>query len=350
MDTQTHIIKPGYILPSAAFNIPAKNIKSYIFTDKNPEIGDLVYGKIKRLGQHGEIENKNGRLHKIIDGRCTIFVMGNRYAPDYYEAIIPENFSKTIDVISRSGMIGNVLNKNEQIKDPTKIEILGYVLDDKNQIINTRNYYCNSNKNTNSSFPTNSHRAKLILIVGTSMNSGKSQTCSSICWSLCSMGHKVRASKITGTASLKDILHMEDAGAERISDFTHLGYPSTYLLSEEQLLDIFNTLDNKYANNPSKFWIVEIADGLLQKETAMLLANPIIQKRIHKLIFSAYDSIGALGGIKMLKNQFNLIPDAISGICSSSPLSIKEISQETSIPVINNLYPNIQQVFSIING
>lgn len=38
------------------------------------------------------------------------------------------------------------------------------------------------------------------------MNAGKSTTAVAICWALTVMGHKVRASKVTGTASLKEIL------------------------------------------------------------------------------------------------------------------------------------------------
>lgn len=340
-------IKPGYIMPSSAFIIPSGTIKYYSFINKKPEIGDVIYGRIKRLGQHDTIENKNGRLHKLHDDLCTIFVMGNRYAPDYYEAIVPDEISTNIDLVARSGIVANVINKNEKVKDPTKIEMLGYVLDHNQQIINTRNFYLSSYVPKNH-LPDNKNRAKLILVVGTSMNSGKSQTCSSICWALNSLRVKTRASKITGTASLKDILHMEDAGAEKISDFTYLGFPSTYLLSEEQLLGIFNTLDNKYANNPSKYWIVEIADGILQKETATLLSNNIIKNRISKLVFCAYDSIGAIGGINLLQKKFNLAPNAISGICSSSPLSVKEISQHTFIPIINNLYPDFKQISDLI--
>jgi hypothetical protein len=63
------------------------------------------------------------------------------------------------------------------------------------------------------------------------------------------MGYDVSASKVTGTASLKDILHMQDAGASIVNDFTHFGYPSTYLLEEKEVVKIFNDLDLKYANN-----------------------------------------------------------------------------------------------------
>ena len=71
------------------------------------------------------------------------------------------------------------------------------------------------------------------------------------------MGHTVRAAKITGTASLKDILLMEDNGASPVADFTYLGYPSTYMLDEPDLLHIFDTLDLKYANSPKNFWVVD---------------------------------------------------------------------------------------------
>lgn len=76
---------------------------------------------------------------------------------------------------------------------------------------------------------------------------------------LTAMGHKVRASKLTGTAPLREVLHMNDAGATRYNDFTALGWPSTYLLNEEELLEIFDTLDLRYANNPANWWVVELA-------------------------------------------------------------------------------------------
>lgn len=194
----------------------------------------------------------------------------------------------------------------------------------------------------------NSKRSKLILNIGTSMNSGKSKSAAACCYVLSSLGKKVRFSKITGTASLKDILQAEDMGAEIVNDFTFMGYPSTYMLEEEELLHIFNSIDLKYANNPVNYWVVEIADGILQRETAMLLHNPIIQQRFHKLIFSANSALGAIGGIQILKEKFNLIPDAISGICSSSPLVVRELQKLINLPVFNNMNPDIKKIFKIL--
>lgn len=92
------------------------------------------------------------------------------------------------------------------------------------------------------------------------MNAGKTTTASTIAWALTAMGHRVRASKITGTASLREIFRPADAGARPVSDFTHLGYPSTHLLEADELIGIFNRLDLKYGNNPRNFWICELGE------------------------------------------------------------------------------------------
>jgi len=338
-------IKPNFIITSSAKTINKNRIYGYEFIDKIPEVGDVVYGEVIRMGQHSQLENKNARLHSISDGSKGIFVFGNRYAPDYYEGFIPTSMVAEVDLLARSGVIGIVKYKNAMIKDPTIIKIHGYVVDKNINILNTRNF---SNIKPKENNKKKEKRAKLILNIGTAMNSGKSISSSACCWVLSSLGYNVRFSKVTGTASLKDILRAEDRGAEFINDFTYLGYPSTYMLSETELLDIFNKIDSKYANNPNNYWVVEFADGVLQRETAMLLRNEVVRKRIHKLIFSADSSLSAIGGIEILKKNFNLVPDAISGVCSSSPLFIRELSEFTDIQIFDNINPDFKILFDLL--
>lgn len=336
-------IGKGFIFPSAALTIKSSQIKYYRLFDKPPQAGDLVYGIIDCIGQHSSLENASGRIHMIHDGTKAIFVFGNRYAPDFYEGLVPSEMTDEVNLLARSGVIGVVKTKNSMIKDPTKVKISGYVCDEKGDVLNTRDFPLIKPRNTIKKEP----RSRMILVCGTSMNSGKSMAAAACCWALTTIGYNVRASKVTGTASLKDILLMNDAGANRYADFTYLGYPSTYLLTKEELLGIFNQLDLKYANNPKNFWVVELADGVIQRETAMLLGSPEVVSRIHRLIFCASDAFGAIGGLRTLKEKFNLIPDAISGICSSSPLHTRELSEFTNIPVFNST-PYISRLADIL--
>lgn len=346
--TTTHAeikeIQPGFILPSAAFTIQRKQIKRRALIEHTPQVGDLIVGKIHRIGEHFNLENKEGRLHLVNDGTRAVFVLGNRYAPDYFEGHVPETLPGELDLLARSGLVGRVINKNNARKDPTRIKVLGYVVNEQQEIINTRNFPLVKPRQSDKK----QRRAKMILVVGTSMNSGKSMTGVAACWALAAMGYTVRASKITGTASLKDILHMEDAGAAPTTDFTYLGYPSTYMLPEAELLHIFNSLDLKYANNPRNFWVVEVADGILQRENAILLNAPAVRERIHRLLFAAPDALGAIGGIKVLREEYGLTPDAISGVCSSSPLMVRELEEYSRIPVFNNIKPDLRQMSELL--
>jgi len=337
-------ISRGFIFPSASFTIRPSKVKYYRFFDKPPLPGDLVYGAISCIGQHSSLENASGRIHMIHDGTKAIFVFGNRYAPDFYEGLVPDKIIEEVDLLARSGVIGIVKTKNSLIKDPTKVKVLGYVCNGNGDVLNTQDFPLIKPRNEIKKYP----RSKMILVCGTSMNSGKSMAAAACCWALTSMGYNVRASKITGTASLKDILHMNDAGANPYADFTYLGYPSTYLLTKEQLLGIFNQLDLKYANNPKNFWIAELADGIIQRETAMLLSTPEFISRVYRLIFCANDAFGAIGGLRTLKENFNLVPDAISGICSSSPLHLRELSEFTDIPVFNSAATEKNRLMEIL--
>lgn len=337
----------GFRMPSAAYTLPKKAIKGYVPINKAPEIGDVVYGKVVSIGQHHSLENSQGRIHTIHPGTKAIFVFGNRYAPDYYEGVIPSTSEfQELDLLARSGVVGTVRSKSEKIISPTKILPLGYACDSEGNVLNTRDFCMINPKKKEKKFP----RAKLILVIGTAMNSGKSAAATACVYTLSIHDREVRASKVTGTASLKDILSMNDAGASHFSDFSYLGYPSTYLIEEQESVSIFNKLDLKYANNRENYWVVEIADGINQRETAMLLRSEDVRKRIHKLIFCAADSFGAIGGLEVLKTKFGLVPDAISGVCSSSPLHIKELSEYTEIPVFNSLNTNSEELYRILSS
>lgn len=337
-------IDRGYILPSAALTINRNQVKFYHKLDRPPREGDLAYGTIVRIGTHSSLENQQGRIHVIHNGTKAVFVFGNRYAPDYYEGFIPEKNLTDVDLLARSGMIGTVKVKSSATKDPTKVKLLGYVVDKDGEVINTKNQPLIEPRTQVKKFP----RARLLLVCGTAMNSGKSQAAVALIWALKSQGHTVKACKVTGTAGLKDILNMNDAGAGAYADFCHFGHPSTYLLSEEELLSIFNRLDLKFANNPKNFWVVEFADGILQRETMMLLSHPEVQKRIHKLVFCAQDAFGAIGGLHILKDKYNLVPDAISGVLSSSPLHVRELQSQTDIPIYNSIDVDTERLVEII--
>jgi hypothetical protein len=86
----------------------------------------------------------------------------------------------------------------------------------------------------------------------------------------------------------------------------------------------------------------------MQRETAALLKDEWVRSRIHRLVFSAIDAFGAIGGVRVLEEEFDLRPDAISGRCTSSPLVIRELQSKTEVPVFDNMARDIKQLSELL--
>lgn len=336
------------LIPSGLYTVTPDLLASYDPTlVTTPQLGDVYHGEVTAVGHHVDLESKTGRIHQVLaPGYRCLVVFGNRYATDAYEARIPTEPTPEVDLVSRSGVVSIVhQTAHGHVTTPTRIQLLGRVLDPDDQPLNTIDHCLINPRRTTTQMP----RARMILVVGTAMNAGKSTTAVAAGRALIATGHTVKSSKITGTASLKEILNMEDAGARNVSDFTYLGYPSTYLLSEDELLSIFNRLDRRYANNPEHFWVVEVADGIGQRETAILLASTEVRNRIDRIVLCAADAFGALGALGELKDNHGLSADVISGLVGSSPLARAELAERTDIPICDALQAETTTLAQILS-
>jgi len=332
------------IITSSVQTVPKKEMVYYSpQPERIPSVGDVVIAKITTIGEHVELENRNARIHKIFDGTQFVGAWGNRYATDAFEALVPDRPVTHCDLVARGGVIGVVKSKFSSVKDPTKVEILGYVLNPDKKVINTRDYPIKIKTK-----PNQNPRKNLILVVGSSMNAGKSTAAKAAIYSLVVKKKSVAAGKVTGTASLKDLLLMEDSGANEVIDFTYLGYPSTYMLEKETVIDIFEKIYAYLSPKAKDYVVLEIADGILQRETSFLLSYPGLHEKLHKLIFCCTESIAVRGGIEFLKERYNLTPDAISGRAVNSELGQREIRQFLDIPMFNSMEVSINHVYKIL--
>ena len=92
--------------------------------------------------------------------------------------------------------------------------------------------------------------------------------------------------------------------------------------------------------------MVEFADGINQRETAMLLECPEIVSRI-QIDFCAADALGAVGGIHVLKTKFNLVPMPYL-VSAQVPLHIRELNNFTDAPVFNGADLKLDQMAEIL--
>lgn len=139
--TAARVIKKGYIPTSAAYAVPSRAVAGVAsLGDDPPRVGDVVYGRVLSLGQHRELENRSGRIHRLTEGAAGVFVYGNRYATDAYEALVPDSQRDQIDLVARSGIVGEVRVRSSKVMAPTTIQVLGRVVDRDGRPVNTRDY------------------------------------------------------------------------------------------------------------------------------------------------------------------------------------------------------------------
>ena len=78
--------------------------------------------------------------------------------------------------------------------------------------------------------------------------------------------------------------------------------------------------------------VVEIADGLLQEETARLVELGHKKGWFDGFVFAAGDAMGAAFGCRWLADR-QIMPLAVSGLVSASPLASREAEGVTGITV-----------------
>ena len=295
-----------------------------------PKAGDAGLFEVISTGKHRLIQSPQGANTHIYEGDHILAVFGNRYATSVFEGIVPDAPQPAYQMLGRGGVIGCVRTAHSRMEEPTMLRQLAYAVDENGQIINTR-----YRRNQKAAFdPNRQFSGKVILSVGTSMDSGKTTSAAYLSAGLKKAGFRVAYIKLTGTLFQKDTLFVLDRGSDMAIDFSWFGFPSTYLCSLEELLDLHQSLLDVAATIEPDFVLVEIADGLLQRETHMLLSSAAFMGTVDEVLFSCSDSLGALGGLQVL-NEMGIQPFAISGLVTSSPLLVEEARAFVREPIFS---------------
>lgn len=309
-------------------------------SDLKPRNGDLCIARVKQLGHHQKIEQTDGRRARMFAGDMIIVAYSNRYATDQFEGKVPEAV-EPCSLVAAGGIAATLLSRHSSTRKPTEIEPLGILCREDGGAMNVMDY----------ALPTaaidRTVRPHMALVVGSGMNAGKTTTVSAIVRVAKRAGLKVGAIKITGTGAGGDLWFYKDSGAKVTIDFTDAGYAATVGLNLSQLETIADTLYAEAAKS-CDIIIAEIADGLFQTETDLLMKSPKFQNMVDSVLFASGDPMGALAGVRHLR-ALGLIPSAVSGALTASDLAAKEAAAATGLPALTlSEFEKNEKVLSLI--
>lgn len=280
-----------------------------------PRAGDLVLATVLEVGHHARLESIHGRRAQLFPGDEILVAYGARYAPDQFEALVPDDVGPC-DLVAGGGIAARAVARHANVKKATTIAPLGVLVDAAGRTVNLDRFALPA-------APASAAR-NVVAVVGTSMNAGKTTAAASLIRGLSSGGLRVGACKVTGTGSGGDLWSMIDAGAVKALDFTDAGFATTSRADIGAVEAGAHLLVSHLEAEQVDIVVVEIADGLLQRETAALL-NPTapFAARLDSIILAAGDAMGAIGGAEWLLSR-NLPLRAVTGLVTASPLAMRE--------------------------
>ncbi len=302
----------------------------------DPRVGDLMLAEVLSVGKNKTIEDRDGRTMYLFPGDRVVGAFGNRYATDQYEGYVPKETVEFCDMLSVGCLMGEVASRHDSIAAPTRLKVLGQVSDPGGRPINQLGYGLlpGVHEYESINYASTGGEAEVIVVIGSAMNSGKTTTAGTMARALSRAGYRVAAAKVTGTAAGKDGRFYESCGAQPVLDFTSVGYPATYMVGEEELLWIYHSLLDRLRSEEPDYIVVEVADGIFQRETRMLLESEEFRAGVDHLFFAASDSLSAESGVRCVR-EYDLPLRATAGAVTGSVLASREAEEATGIPCLS---------------
>ena len=285
--------------------------------------GDLLLAQVSQIGQHKKLQLVAGRYSELHLDDLAVVCVGDRYAPDQFEGLAEIN-PLGCDLIAAGGVAGRVVQAHDRMAKPTQLMPIGLLAGKEGDVLNVASYALPARR-----IPDH---VTVIGVFGTSMNSGKTTTASSLAHGLKRAGCKVAGIKATGTGAFGDFNAFRDAGVP-MSDFTDAGMPTTYRMPLDRIEVGFHTLVGAAADAGADVAVVEFADGVFQGETHEILKASSIRDRLDGILVASGDAAGAVGSVATLRTM-GQEPLAISGLLSRSPLGAKEAEAVTGLTVL----------------
>ncbi len=298
--------------------------------------GDVLAVRVLNAkAQYNSLELTTGRMSALQPGDVIAGALGHRNALQGYAGVIPNSLQVggTINILNLGGVLGRCTSSSPIVGEPFECEVLGQVLDFP-YLASRRGVPANISTGCatleSSSVATG---APVIAVVGTCMNSGKTEACIALIQQLVRRGKIVMAAKATGVSLRRDILAMDDAGAAKSLIFTDLGIVTT---SRQNSPSIATTMLNRLAESSPDIIVLELGDGMIgEYGVDAILAEPALRSAFSQVLLAANDPVGAWGGVQILRDRYGLTPAVVTGPATDNLAGTTLIERETGVVGIN---------------
>jgi hypothetical protein len=304
----------------AAFHRGVFEVELLLRQDWNS--GDYVVGQV--LGVSGplrHIELASGRMAEIDAGDLVVGALGQRAATleacGDWKAI---GADLLMHALTSAGLFGKATSKSPYVPEMISLVYRGHVVLD-----GRRQRMCDhAVRPLGRAFDL-----PVVLVIGTSMSAGKTESAKVVVSQLRDLGHVVVGAKLTGAARYRDPLAMWDAGATAVFDFVDAGLPSSAVPTPQYLTAITDVL-GRMATCGADVAVVEAGASPLEEYNGAALAS-LIGDRVCFTLLCASDPYAVAG----LVSAFGARPDLVAGGAANTTTGVALVEKVSGLRAVN---------------
>jgi hypothetical protein len=295
----------------------------------SPKAGDVVVVRaLTDSATYNMLELPTGRLAKINPGDLLLGVLGRRRALKGFVGDVPVSVQTgdKLHLLNMGGVIGRCTGHHSSLSDAIELEVIGLACDRDGRVLNIADACLMPRTHLGETAP-------IVMIAGTSMNSGKTVAATELIKQATRAGLKVAAGTLSGVACLRDTLNMADHGAIATASFLDCGLPSTVDVAD--LAPTAKAIIARLNQVSPDLIVIELGDGILGGYSVdTIFADSELLEATAALVFCASDYVGAWGGIELLRRR-GVEVNVISGSVTDSRMGEDYIKDQFQVPAAN---------------
>ena len=290
------------------------------------EHGDVVLVEVTgRPARDRGVELVDGRMGGLAVGDRVVGALGHRHATlEVVGSFRDVGDDGRMHLLTAAGLLGRATSVSTVISPPVAVVYVGHVV---------RGGAALSLDEVAPAGPAAELRAPVVLLIGTSMASGKTVAGTVAVQLLKRRGHRVVGAKLTGAGRFRDVLALRDAGADEVVDFVDVGLPST-VVDPEPYRARLGLLLGLVAGAAPDVVVAEAGASPLEPYRGEV-AMEVLGERVACTILSASDPYAVAGVVA----GFGCHVDLVAGPAAATTAGVELIDRLTGLPACNLLDP-----------
>jgi hypothetical protein len=280
---------------------------------------------------YNQIEGADAVFRKIKKGDVIVGALGGRQALRGYCGQVPRRIAvgDLLNVLNLGGIIGQCTSDHPDLGPALPVQVLGAVLLDGDGSVRharLQDVALEPVAHLTSSAP-------LVMVSGTSMNTGKTRAAGEIVAGLTAKGFRVAAAKLTGASLMRDVRSFEAHGAVCVRSFTDAGVVAS---TGKNVVPTAKAIIADLQNCQPDVLVLELGDGFIGPYGVdELLLDQELQSFTAAHVVAAVDLAGAWAADQLFRSRYRSGITAFVGPVTDNAAGCGYIRTALGVPAAN---------------